>query len=146
MSSGRQLPWVGVVSEDGSRIYFDHAREWKAHLADFAGTEVELVIRPRRRPITEEQRGLWWGQLVRAFAEFAGVETMQEAHRLLLEIVDWVPGEPLPSTANGRSDRVEMTDRILRASAFLASCGVVLDTPEPDPVRRMEAAAKERAA
>lgn len=138
----REQPWIGVVSEDGRRIYFDLDRDFRAALKDMAGTEVEIVLRPRRRPITPEARGYWWAEIVRAYAEQVGEPSHLVAHFQLLHLLDWIPGQPTPSTSNAESDSAEMSDRIERACALLAGLGVVVQAPEPDPVKRFERKAR----
>lgn len=133
-------PFIGIVSENGRKIYFDHDAAFKALLLSFAAREIEVYIRPRVKPATEAQRGYWFGELVKVLMRDHGYTTKSEAHDALVRGIFTLPWERIrPSFSPTEMNRDEMADAIDRASCWLVTewlCDV--SDPEPDPVRRLE--------
>lgn len=129
--------WRGVVTEDGQRFLADDHAAFKRALAAYAAGEVIVRL---SRPLNPRQTGYWHAEIVPRFQELTGEPAKLVAHFQLLHLLDWTPGAPRPSTAHDATDAGEMGDRILRASALLADAGIVVQPPDPDPVRRLERA------
>jgi hypothetical protein len=132
--------YVARVSQDGTRMHFDQPHVWKSVMAEFAGREVEVYIRPRRRSVTEAQRGYWFGELIAALMRDHGYATKKEANDALVRAIWTMPWERIrPSFSRDEMTREDMAEAIDRASYFLINEWLVdVAEPEPDPVRRWE--------
>lgn len=141
-------PWGAVVSEDGRKLYFDHDREFRAALAEFAGEEVEVILRPKRRPPSQRARGYYYAAIIARLVNEDGYATVDEAHDALVHGIlapSWAKSRPSTSDAAMTSEEFEAF--VERACAvFAVERGWVIDDPEPDPVRRHERRLKGRAA
>lgn len=78
-----------------------------------------LVGSKYQKPITPEQRGFWYGGLIRALMQ-EGYTTPLEAHDALVRSLATLPWEKIrPSTSDAQMGREDFSDLIERACAFL---------------------------
>jgi hypothetical protein len=67
---------VGTVRDDGSKLDFDYPSDYRDHIKQFAGHEVEVEIRKRRSKRSDRQNR-WLHSFLGAFAEHCGY-TLEE--------------------------------------------------------------------
>jgi hypothetical protein len=132
--------YTARVDRDGRRIVFDQPHVWDELKRALAGQEVEIFIRRKRKPVTDAQRGYWFGELVTSLMRDHGYATKMEAHDALVRALFTLPWERIrPSFNRDEMTREDMAEAIDRASYFLVNEWLVdVAEPEPDPVRRWE--------
>lgn len=80
-----------------------------------------LVGSKYQKPITAEQRGFWYGALIRGLMQ-EGHTTPLEAHDALVRSLATLPWEKIrPSTSDAQMGREDFSDLIERACAFLVA-------------------------
>jgi hypothetical protein len=78
-----------------------------------------LTVGRYQKPITAEQRGFWYGALIRGLMQ-EGHTTPLEAHDALVRSLATLPWEKIrPSTSDAQMGREDFSDLIERACAFL---------------------------
>lgn len=131
-------PFIGVVSDTGTRIHFDQDRQFRAWLQRHAATEIVAWFAPRPRPQSQRQRGYWFGVIVDHMWRELGYESKRMAHDGLKAYLMTLPFEVAPSFSE--LDSAETHDVIERACALLAAeFGYAVPEADPDPRRRWEA-------
>lgn len=142
------IRWVGVVADDG-KFLADEMKSWKLYMRQFAGSEVEVVVRARPRRQSHKKRGMYHGVfkplfhrwLSDRFRERYGEFTLDEAHDLLVRLVLNLPEDvERASTAIDAMNDAEYGDFLFRAEGFLTRLEIEIPDAEPDPVRRLELA------
>lgn len=152
--------WPGTVTEDGKHFLADEMRAFKACLAQFAGRDVEIVVRVKPRRQSPRKRGFYhsalkpafraWLELqvrdhVEAFREHYGEFTLDAAHDVLVRAVLNLPEDvERVSTALDAMDDARYEDFLFRVTGFLVRLGVDFDDAERDPVVRFERATRQQ--
>ena len=81
-----------------------------------------LTLKRYEKPITPEQRGYWYGELVRVLMADHGYTTAEEAHDALVRAIYTLPWERIrPSTSDAEMGREGKSDLIERACAYLVA-------------------------
>lgn len=62
---------VGLVRDDGSKLDFDYPSQYRAHIQQFAGHEVEIEIRKRRSKRSARQNA-WLHSFLKDLADHLG--------------------------------------------------------------------------
>lgn len=132
------IRWAGLVTEDGKHFFADERRAFGLWLAKFAGQEVEVVVRRKRRRPSKQARGYYWSTVVTAFAEHIGEESLLVAHLILKRLILCTPDMETPSTSDAEFTSEQLADLTLKAAAFLSHHDIHVPEPERDPVRRLE--------
>lgn len=74
--------WPGYVSK--GKVVIIEREAAASYARRFEGQNIEMVIRRRRMPVSDEQRGYYFGVIVKAVADHTG-HSREESHELIKE-------------------------------------------------------------
>lgn len=88
---------IGLVRADGSKLDFDYPSEYRAHIQQFAGYEVEVEIRRKRSKRTLKQNAAYHAAIA-PLAEHLGYTTEELKLAMLGGCFGWreIVGQQLP--------------------------------------------------
>jgi len=127
----RPVALGATVLNDGRTLRIDVSRRSQATLQALAGQRVTVRIGPEELPITQDQRGYFFGVLIEAMVDLCGYARKEEAYDAAMRWLLTLPWEELrPSLAAGACDRAQMSEYIERmCAAQVVDLG--LDVPDP---------------
>lgn len=77
---------IGVVRDDGSKLDFDYPDDYREHIKQLAGHEVEIEIR-KRRSTRSDRQSRWMHSFLRPLAKRLG--TTLEELKLIGLVANW---------------------------------------------------------
>ena len=98
------IPAFEGTKSNGKLVIPKHVRfrmnRWIETIKD--GTSIEIIIRPAKKRVTNDQRGYYWGVVVPIIAEYFGYDK-DEAHEALKAEFNPVPSKINPNQKIGGS-------------------------------------------
>lgn len=89
--------FIGTVRDDGSRLDFDYPDDYRAHIKQFAGHEVEIEVRKRRSKRSLKQNAAYHAAIA-PLAEHLGYTTEELKLAMLGGCFGWreIAGQNIP--------------------------------------------------